>query len=241
MPTIEELAPIADESAFIFSGAIIRAAAPAAEGALLSVIVTVEHVIKAPVGMRGLAGREVTVQVRHPLSQGRHLFFADPVAVGDSIVVREREHLDAKDRAHAEAALERGFAARMAPRLDAAFLVALGTVGEVTPVFPPSERRGRVPWALARFDIERVLKGAKSRRQVTLIGPAPATKHLPQAPALRARLRAILLLQHPPEDAIEHIPSGERQTAGFIAATSDIQPPDAAEPLARILEAKGKE
>jgi hypothetical protein len=241
MPTIDDLALIADTSAFIFTGSIIRPAASTPLADARTVVVSVKDVIKVPLGMRGFAGSEVTVHLSHPLTEGHFVFFADLVAVGGAIAVKERVHLDANERGDAEEAVERGYAARMAPRLNAASLVALGTVGVVTPVFPPSERRGRVPWALARFDIERVLKGARSRRHVTLIGPVPASKHLPRAPALRAGLHAILLLQRPPEEAMEHIPNDERPAAGFIAETSDLQPPDRAEPLARILGATGKE
>lgn len=241
MPTIEELAPIADTSAFIFTGSIIRPPASTALADAGTVVVSVKDVIKVPLGMRGFAGSEVTVHLSHPLTEGHYVFFADPVSVGGAIAVKERAHLDATERGDAEAAVERGYAARMAPRLNAASLVALGTVGGVTPVFPPSERRGRVPWALARFEIERVFKGDRSRRHVTLIGPVPASKHLPRAPALRAGLHAILLLQRPPDEAMEHIPNTERRAAGFIADTSDIQPPDRAEPLTRILGARGEE
>jgi hypothetical protein len=241
MASIEELAPIADTSAFVFTGNIIRSAAPAAQAGELTVVVSVQHVIKTPPGMRGFAGREVTVHLLHPLTKGNYVFFADPVSIGDAIAVKERAHLDARERADAEAAVERGYAMRVGPRLHAAFLVALGTVGQVTPVFPPSERRGRIPWALARFDIERVLKEPRSLRHVTLIGPSPASKHLPRAPALRSGLHAILLLQKPPEEAMEHIPRDERKVAGFIADTLDIQPPDRTEHLARILGATGTE
>jgi hypothetical protein len=235
---IDELAAIADSCAFIFTGNVIGPAEPATDADHEAVVVFVEDVIKIPTGMRGLAGREVTVHLRGRVAQGRYVFFADPRAVGDAIAVTERAHLDARERGEAEAAVERGYAERMAPRLEAASLVALGTVGEeVTPLFPPSEQRGRVPWALARFDIERVLKGARSRRHVTLIGPMYPSKHLPQAPALRPGLYAILLLERPPEEAMEHIPAAERRTAGFIAATSDIQPPDRAEAVERILGA----
>ena len=204
-------------------------------------VVSVQHVIKVPTGMGGFAGREVTVHLLRPLTEGHYVFFADPVSLGSAISVKERAHLDGSERADAEAAVERGYALRLEPRLHAAFLVALGTVGNVTPLLPPSERRGRIPWALARFDVERVLKGAKSHRHITLIGPSPASKHLPRAPALRAGLHAILLLQRPPEEAMEHIPRDEHRAAGFIAGTSDIQPLDRAEHLARILGATGRE
>ncbi len=240
MASIDDLASIANSSAFIFTASVRGPSGAATHTDHPTVTVLVRDVIKAPAGMRGLVGREVTVHLRDALPEGHYVLFADPVSVGGTITVRETAHLDAEQRGDAEAAMERGYAALLTPRLEAASLVALGTIGDVTPVFPPSERRGRVPWALARFDIERVLKGPRARRHLTLIGPSPASKNLPRAPALRAGLHAILLLQRPPEEAMEHIPSGERQAAGFIAETSDIQPPDRAEDLVRILGATGR-
>ena len=50
MASIEELAPIADTSAFVFTGNIIRFAAPAAPAGELTVVVSVQHVIKHPQG-----------------------------------------------------------------------------------------------------------------------------------------------------------------------------------------------
>jgi hypothetical protein len=243
MTLIDEFAPIANASAFIFTAEIgEERTAEDSERRTddRTATAVVRDVLKAPDGMRGLAGREVTVQLSDPLREGSYVIFANPVSVGSTIAVRETAHLDEEQRGEAEAAIERGYAERLGPRLEAAWLVALGTIGEVTPVFAPEERRGRVPWALARFDVDQVLKGPRSRRRVTLIGPSPASKHLPQAPALRAGVHAVLLLQRPPEDAIEHIPKGERQAAGFIAETSDIEPPERAEDLARILGAEGR-
>jgi hypothetical protein len=237
----DDFASVADSSAFVFAANIMGPAGEATrtDGATVTAVVT--DVLKAPAGMSGLVGREVTVHLRSPLTGGRYVIFADPVSVGGRITVRETAHLDEEQRDDAVAAIERGYAARLAPRLEAAAVVALGTIGDVTPVFPPAERRGRVPWALAPFGVERVLKGPRSRRRLTLIGPSPASKRLPRAPALRAGVHAILLLQAPPKEAVEHIPSRDRQTAGFIAETSDIQPPDRAEDLERILRPEGRE
>lgn len=241
MTSNDELASIANSSAFIFTADIIRSADAATDTDERTVTALVRDVMKAPAGMRGLVGREVTVHLRDPLSEGTYVLFADPVSLGSTIAVTETAHVGAEQRSDAEAAVESGYAARLAPRLGAAWLVALGTIEDVTPVFPPYERRGRVPWALARFGIERVLKGPRARKRVTLIGPSPASKHLPQAPALRPGVHALLLLQRPPEEAMEFIPRGERQAAGFIAETSDIQPPERAEQLVRILGAAGRE
>jgi hypothetical protein len=243
MPSLDELVTIAEAAVFIFSGSITRTGASTLSAIPVdanTVVVTVDEVIKVPDGLRNFAGSEVTVQLRHPLAAGHYVFFADPMAVGQGIAVREVAHLEGRERADALAAVERGYTARMAPRLEAAVLVALGTEGEIKPLLPPAERRARVPWALARFEIERVLKGRKLRH-VTLVGPVPASKRLPRAPALRAGRYAILILQRPPEGAIEHIPEDERKGALFIAETADIQPPERFEILTQIIGATENE
>ena len=243
MASIDDLAPIAAESAFIFTGSIAQTGAPTVpvpSGDATTAAVSVEHVIKAPIGLRGLAGREVTAQLLHPLAPGHYLFFADPLSVGASIAVKERAHFNAEEREVAEATVERDYAARMAPRLEAAFLVALGTEGEVRPLVSPAERRGGPPWAMARFEIERVLKGRKPRK-VTLVGPLHASKLLPRAPALRAGRYSILILQKPPAEAIERLPDDERQGAAFIADTADIQPPDRLAAIERIIRSSDRE
>jgi len=238
MPSIDELAPIADASAFIFTGSIARAGAstvPVLVVDAATVVVSVKEVIKAPIGLRGFAGREVTVQLLHPLAAGDYVFFADLWSVGEGIAVKERAHLDAAAGAQATAAMERGYATRIERRLQTASLVALGHVGAVRALLTPAQRRGKVPWALARFEIERVLKGKGKPRHAALVGPIHASKKLPKAPALRAGLHAILILHRPPPEAIELIPQDERQTAVFIGESSDIQPPERLATLVQII------
>jgi hypothetical protein len=240
MPSLGDLVPVADASAFIFTGSIARAGTSTISVLPVdaaTVVVSVEDVIKAPLGLRGLAGREVTVQLLHPLAAGKYVFFADPLAVGSGIAVKERAHLEGTAGAQTEAteAVERGYAALIVRRAEAAFLVALGKVGTVRPLFTPAEQRKHVPWALAPFEIERVLKGKEKLRQVTLLGPHRGSKRLPRAPALRAGLRAILFLHHPPAEATESVPENERRGIAFIAEPSDIQPPDRLETIVQII------
>jgi hypothetical protein len=237
MPSPEDLVQLADTSAFIFTGSIARAGASTV--AVLpvdetTVVVSVEDVIKSPLGLRGFAGREVTVQLLRPLAEGQYVFFADPLAIGNGIAVKERAHLHARERGEAAEAVERGYARLIQRRAEGAFLVALGTVGQVRPLLPPEERRGRVPWSLAPFEIERVVKGRRARH-ITLLGPVPASKRLPRAPALRAGLHAILFLHRPPEDALELIDEEERQRTGFLAEPPDIQPPERLSTIIQIL------
>jgi hypothetical protein len=241
MPSLGDLVPLADASLFIFTGSIARAGAstvPVVPAGATTVVVSVEDVIKLPLGLRDFAGSEVTVQLLKPLESGHYVFFADPLSVGNGIAVRERAHLEARDRGEVMAAVERAYAAKIARRVEEAFLVALGTEGEVRPLFPPEEGRGRVRWAAARFEIERVLKGKTRVRHVTLIGPLHATKRLHRAPALRAGRHAILILQRPPQEALELLPEDERQAAAFIADTSDIQPPERLDTITQIIGGK---
>jgi hypothetical protein len=246
MPSPDELVPLADASAFIFTGSIARTGAstePTHRVDPATVVVTIDDVIKAPAGMRGLARREVTVQLLHPLPAGEYVFFADPLAIGAGIALKELRHLDAKAKAEAASALERGYAELIRRRVESAFLVALGTTGPLRPLVTPAERykgKGRpsAPWALAPLEIEHLLKGKGKPRRVTLVGPSGAYKRLPRTPALRAELRAILILHHPPDEALEHLPADDRQSAAYIADTADIQPPDRLETISRILKAE---
>jgi hypothetical protein len=236
MPSFGDLVPVADASAFIFSGSIALSGSPVTPVDATTAVVSVDDVIKAPPGLRGLSGSDVRVRLLHPLAAGRYIFFADPLAVGSGIAVKERAHFDATADAKeaAVAAVERGFAARVGLRVQTAFLVALGTIGAVRPLLAPGQTLNGVPWALAPLEIERLLKGRGKPRHVPLVGPLYASKQLPRTPPLRAGLRAILILHKPPGEAIELLTEDERQAAAFIQDTSDVQPPERLETIAEM-------
>lgn len=119
-------------------------------------------------------------------------------------------------------------------RAQAAYLVVLGTLGPVRHLLRPEERFGKVSWAIARLEIERVLKGKKSKH-VNVVGPNPGSKKHPRWPALRPGLRAIFLLQRPPDEAVELVPENDRQTLGFIADTFDIQSPEQLDTILKFI------
>lgn len=233
MQSPAQLIPLADSSVFIFVGSIgpgpTRTEAPAGRYP-----VSVDQVIKAPLGLRGSLKGIVTVQMSQLAPPGRYVFFADPVSVGADITLKERAHLEAAMLEQVVAAVTEGYVARLEPRLQAAFIVALGVVGEVRHLTKPAERRGRVPWAYAPFEIERVLKGRKTKH-IALVGPNPASKRLYRAPALRAGTRAIFILQHPPQEALDLLREESRQSVGFAADTFDIQPPERLDLIERTL------
>jgi hypothetical protein len=246
MPSPDELVSFADASAFIFSGSIVRAGASTVAtvpASAATVVVSVEEVIKAPPGLRGFPGSEVTVQLRHPLEGSNYVFFADPMAIGAGIAVREVTHLEgtAESRREATGAVERGYAVMITRRAETAVVIALGTIGPITHLLPPAERRIRGPWATAPLEVERMIKGGKRNRRVSLIGPNPPWKRLTRTPGLRAGVRAILFLHHPPSEATELLAEEERAGALFIPDTSDVQPSDRLETITQILKNAEKE
>ena len=109
MGLTDDFVSVADSSAFIFVAKIAERGNGETRTDGGTVTAVVSHVLKAPAGMGGLVGREVTVHVRSPLSEGTYVIFADPVSVGTTLTVRETAHLDGRQREDAEAAIRRGY------------------------------------------------------------------------------------------------------------------------------------
>ena len=132
-------------------------------------VVTVEEAIKVPAGLRSFAGSEVTVRLRHPsLSATMYSLPTWRLARGSRSKNSRISRAGSAEPRWRLSALCRADGAASAGGVPG----GAGHRGEVRPLIPPAERRGRVPWAMARFEIERVLKG-RGLRQVTLVGPVP--------------------------------------------------------------------
>ncbi len=242
MTSIADLDAQADAAPFVFIGSVVRSDASTVhtvQADSSTAVVTIEEALRTPSGFTNLNGREVTVRLLAPLEPGVYVFFADPLAVGEGIAVQERAHLDASTesaRAEVSEAMERGYAARIRPRIDAATVVALGVVGQVGPLTAVSQQDDdSVAWGTAPLQIEQLLKGARRPGGVVLIGPLAPTRRFPRTPTLRPGRRAVMMLHSPPPEAIELIPARNRRTTFFIADTDDIQPPGRLEQIARII------
>lgn len=220
----DDLNSLADESPFIFGGET-----QPGEHASHTAIVVPDEVIRVPEGWKGLAGKRVTVRVAEPLKPGRYIFFADPWAVGTELTVQARAHLEAGSRTADErviAAVRESYVRLIARHAEAATLVVLGTLGAVHPLTEGTGRPRGIPWADAPLEIQRVLKGAEKVTHATVVGPRYATRRLPMRPALHPGLQAIFFLSPPPPEALELLPRSHRDSAFFLAAAADIQPPD---------------
>jgi hypothetical protein len=242
MTSITDLDEQADASPFVFIGSVTRPGASAmhtVQADSSTAVVTVEEALRTPAGFADLAGQEVTVRLLEPLTTGLYIFFADLLAVGEGIAVQERAHLDASvefARSDIGEAMARGYVARIRPRISAATVVALGTVGQVRALAAVAQQDDdSVAWATASLQIEQLLKGDPRRRTATLIGPRVPTRRLPRTPTLRTGRHAVMMLQPPPPEATKLLAARSRQTALFVADTDDIQPPDRLEEIERII------
>ena len=219
----DALVRLAGQSPFIFGGEVLSEEASAG--------VAVDDVLRVPEGMTGFAGSRVTVMLERPLRRGRYIFFADPYAVGGSVTVRERGHVDGDDAERVREALRESYANLIEERFEGSVLVVLGRLGEVRAL---TEGRPRgIPWAVAPLEIERVLKGQGKAHHVLVLGPRYGSRRLPPAPPLRAGLRAIFFLTHAPHEALEMLGEG-REGAFHIATSRDIQPPERLEEIEKI-------
>jgi hypothetical protein len=238
---------LADASPYIFIGSIKRTRASNFSTLPVdsaTVVVQVEEMVRTPLGHTAIPSEELTVQLKGPLGDGRYVFFADPWASGDNIAVRERAHLAAEDpnvREQIMAAMERGYAMRIAPRLQAAKLVTLATVGEPRLLPDAGERKKTVDWVVAPLELEEVIKADPPIVAAFLLGPRFGSKRLPRAPAVQPGRRAVLFLQSPPVEALEAFPDVPPDQAVFIADTSDIQPPDRLVVIAQLVGELQKE
>jgi hypothetical protein len=242
MTSITDLDALADASPFVFVGSVTRSGASAmhtVQADSFTAVVRVEEALRTPAGFANLAGQEVTVRLLAPLTTGQYVFFADLLAVGEGIAVQERAHLDASvefARSDVGGAIARGYAARIRPRVSAATVVALGTVGQVRALAAVTQQDDdSVAWAAAPLQIEQLLKGDPRQRTATLVGPRVPTRRFPRTPVLRAGRRAVMMLQPPPSEATRLLAARSRRTALFVADTDDIQPPDRLEEIQRII------
>src|SRR5438270_1604221 len=178
----DAIATIADAAAFVFVGSLERPGASAMETLDAhenTAVVVVEEAIRTPPGFAGLEGRELTIRLLTPLARGRYVFFADLLAVGTGIAVEEVAHLDATEESARNVigdALARGYAARVGPRIRAAAVVALGTVGKLRDAGgEPGQDDERVAWVKAPLKIEELVLGEVGAHEPMLVGPRYAS------------------------------------------------------------------
>jgi hypothetical protein len=204
-------------------------------------IVTVEEVYTPTAGLGDLRKRSITVQLnpKRPAQPGeRAVFFANGVAYGRGVVVREVDRLKFKDKAALDkeitAALARRDDQKLVQRITRANLVVVGKVVAVHPAkqAKQSNTSEHDPnWHEAVVELRSVERGKYQGKQLTILFPASLDELWAQSPKFKDGQEGLWILQ---KDQKEKGPARLR-LAGYTALDAlDFQPPDRIETVRRL-------
>jgi len=206
-----------------------------------SAVVMVEEVYTATAGLGDLRKRNITVQLdpKRPATPGeRAVFFANGVAYGRGVVVREVDRLKFKDKTVIDreitAALTRRDDQKLVQRITRANLVIVGKVVAVHPAKQekPSGISEHDPnWHEAVVELRSVERGKYSGKQLTILFPASLDELWAEAPKFKDGQEGLWILQ---KDQKEKGPARLRM-AGYTALDAlDFQPPERIETVRRL-------
>jgi hypothetical protein len=180
--TKRQASKYAAESAFVFVGKVIKAKAATMEelAADNTAIVQVDRVISAPEIFASLGGHQITARFKTPagIKKGAAMtFFANGWIFGKSVAVDVVGTAD-DSGGPAAASLARNAAVSsgdsvLRARLDSAEMAVVGqVVGVATSEKGPTYISEHDPnWHEATIDVDEVVKGKKSVKQVTVLFP----------------------------------------------------------------------
>jgi len=233
-------AKLAKDATFVFEGTVQqlgRATMPSVPVNDQTAVVRVDHVRRAPEALTGLAGHDVTVQLRpaEKVAPGeRAVFYTTGWLFGESVAVQALGHTPVRDAAASIAAtVDRALEAHLAD----ADLVVTGTVtsvqlpagsGGAQPVAPVSEHAAL--WRDAVVDVEHVGKGQPALKRVIVRFPSSTDVRWASVPKLHAGQGGVFLL-HRSE------PAASRRPVYTVLHREDVQPPPRAEEIHALLEA----
>jgi len=204
-------------------------------------VVTVEEVYTPTDGLGDLRKRTITVQFdpKRPATLGeRAVFFANGVAYGRGVVVREVDRFKVKDKAALDkeitVALMRRDDQKLVQRLRRANLVVVGKAVAVRPAKQP-ERSGISEhdphWHEAIIELRSVERGKYQDKQLTILFPASNDELWSEAPKFKDGQEGLWILQ---KDQKEKGPPRLRRPGYTALDALDFQPPDRIEQVRRL-------
>lgn len=194
-------------SSMVFRGTIVELGAstlPAFPASENTMAVRVDDVVQAPEAFCPRVGAMVTVEPAasswSPDSGTAHVFFANPLVFGETLVLTEVAHADEdtdklrEQIAKADEELDRS---ALRQRLEQAELVVTGVVvqtGRADVGRPTGRESEHDPgWWDAQIEVDRVIKGRRVRK-LTVRYPTSRDVHWFSAPRFEAEQRGVWLL-----------------------------------------------
>jgi hypothetical protein len=248
-PTAEDLT---QRSQFVFAGTVVAlqaATMPAVPITPTTMIVKVDEVIHAPVGLGDHTGQEITVQAekRWKLQAGdRAIFYTNGWLYGQSLAVlaigvQKVSKSTARQRQRVTASVQNRADQELQNRLARANLVIVGKVANVQEIPSDSRLIAAVPsptglvsehdpqWQQAVIDVESVEKGNLVEKTVAVPFPASQDVRWYQVPKFQTGQEGVFLL-HTNQDV-----RGLAREAPTSLNPLDIQPKDQLERIRTLI------
>jgi hypothetical protein len=230
------MAAIAKDSAkFVFTGTVQRTKAATLKAITdtdRTIVVRVDDVARAPEVLRGVAGKEITVQLAkgERVKEGQTaVFYTNGWLFGESLAVQSLGHEPARASHGARTAATPDAAQahvmhEVRQRAAGADLVITGKVVAVsvpeeqaraaaTAAAPPSPKRQPISehdpfWNEAVVQVEKVHKGPADTRQVVVRFPSSTDVRWRHAPRFRTGEEGVFLLRQDAVSGLEHSAAG---------------------------------
>jgi hypothetical protein len=204
-------------------------------------VVSVQEVYTPTGGLGDLRNRSLTIQLnaKRPMTAGdRALFFANGVAYGRGVLVREVDRLPVKDMPaldnEIKAALTRHDDQKIVQRIVRSQLIVVGKVVATRPVRQP-EKTGisehDPEWHEAIVELRSVERGQFPDKQLTILFPASNDELWSEAPKFKDGQEGLWILQ---KDQTELGPPRLRRPGYTALDPLDFQPPERVERVRRL-------
>lgn len=206
MASKQQTSKFAAQSAFVFRGKVIKLKAATLEGVDTdsTAIVQVDHVITAPPMFTAINGQQITVRFKSltGITKGSvSTFFTNGWIFGASIGVDAVGVVqDAETHAITATVQQASTGSQddaLKARLDSAEMAVVGTVSKVEPSEKGTTHISEHDpnWHEATVDVDEVVKGKKSTKQVTMLFPKSDDVRWYKIPKYKEGQQGIWLLQ----------------------------------------------
>jgi|SRR3984885_5382988 len=237
----EELLALVEAAGFVFTGRAVPGRPVEAYGDRdNTVAVQVDQVLRSPDVLGDLTGTDVIVVSERPQAireGGFMLLFTSIAAVGDRLVTRELERLEASDEAIRDVAeVVRIIGERpLVQRVTEAELIVVGEVVDNTSIETPGPPRSEhdPKWRIAHVAVRSVVKGNTRRRRLQVLFANSQDIAWYKAPKLHEGTSGILLLRPREKD---EAPAEVAETVYQATDPLDLLPAERLPEVERILE-----
>ncbi len=217
MAGTQNLDKLAAQSAFVFTGKIIKLKAATVPGipTANTAVVQVDDVVNAPAVFQGIAGQEITVRLKSLAGLkkgGTRTFFTNGWIYGSSIAVDAVGHTADTKKSSIAASVQSSTTEKkdsaLKARLKSAEMAVVGTVSKVEPAATGTTHISEhdPAWHEATIKVGEVIKGKKQTNEVSVLFPQSDDVWWHKLPKYKEGQKGIWILQKGKKQEAKGIP-----------------------------------